>query len=164
MPDPVFKLSWDADGERTYETGVDRGVLYPMTNGSYGNGVAWNGLSQVTEKPSGAESTKIWADNIKYLDLISAEDFGATIQAYTYPDEFAECDGSAAALTGVYLGQQNRKKFGFCYRTRYGNDTQGTDYGYKLHIVYNCAAAPSEKSYETINDSPNAISFSWEPS
>lgn len=159
---PTYALTWDADGERFYETGVDRGVLYVKDTNGYGNGVAWNGLSQVTEKPSGAESTKIWADNIKYLDLISAEDFGCTIEAYTYPDEFAECDGSAAAVTGVYLGQQSRKKFGFCYRTRLGNDSLGTDYGYKLHIVYNCSAAPSEKSYETINDSPNAISFSWE--
>lgn len=162
MPDPVFKLVWDADGERTYETGVDRGVLFPKGSSGYEAGVAWNGLSQVSEKPSGAESTKIWADNIKYLDLISAEDFGCTIEAYTYPDEFAECDGSKAAVAGVYLGQQSRKKFGFCYRTRYGNDAQGTDYGYKLHIVYNCSAAPSEKTYETINDSPNAITFSWE--
>ena len=130
MPDPVFKLEWDKDGERTYETGVDRGVLYVKNaQGAYGAGVAWNGLSSVSEKPSGAESTAIWADDIKYLNLISAEDFGCTIEAYTYPDEFAECDGSAEAVTGVYLGQQPRKKFGFCYRTRYGNDALGTEYG-----------------------------------
>lgn len=162
MPTPAFKLNWDQDGERFYETGVDRGVLYVMGQSGYGAGVAWNGLSSVSEKPSGAESTAIWADNIKYLNLISAEDFAATIEAYTYPDEFAECDGSVAAVAGVYVGQQARKKFGFCYRTRFGNDTQGTEYGYKLHIIYNCSAAPSEKSYETINDSPEAISFSWE--
>jgi len=158
----TFKLEWDQDGERFYETGVDRGVLYVMSGNSYGNGIAWNGLSGVTEKPSGADSNAVWADNIKYLNLIAAEDFGATIEAYTYPDEFAECDGQAAATDGVYIGQQTRKKFGFCYRTRLGNDTQGTDLGYKLHLIYNCSAAPSERSYQTINDSPEAISFSWE--
>lgn len=159
---PTFKLQWDQDGERLYETGVDRGVLYVMEGNSYGAGVAWNGLSGVTEKPSGADSNAVWADNIKYLNLIAAEDFGATLEAYTYPDEFAECDGQAAATAGVYIGQQTRKKFGFCYRTRLGNDTQGTDLGYKLHLIYNCSAAPSERSYQTINDSPEAISFSWE--
>jgi hypothetical protein len=168
MPDPVaFNLVWDAEGQRTYETGVDRGVLYVAdssnaNNTGYASGVAWNGLSSVSENPSGAEATAIYADNIKYLNLISAEEFGATIEAYTYPDEFAQCDGSATPATGVYVGQQPRKKFGFCYRTRFGNDVDGTEYGYKLHLVYNATAAPSEKSYETINDSPEAITFSWE--
>lgn len=163
MPDPVaFNLSWDAEGQRTYETGVDRGVLYVKDSNGYGAGVAWNGLSSVSESPSGAEATAIYADNIKYLNLISTEEFGATVEAYTYPDEFAQCDGSAAPATGVYVGQQPRKKFGFCYRTRFGNDVDGTEHGYKLHIIYNATAAPSEKSYETINDSPEAITFSWE--
>lgn len=163
MPNPVaFNLSWDAEGQRTYETGVDRGVLYVKDSNGYGAGVAWNGLSSVSESPSGAEATAIYADNIKYLNLISTEEFGATVEAYTYPDEFAQCDGSAAPATGVYVGQQPRKKFGFCYRTRFGNDVDGTEHGYKLHIIYNATAAPSEKSYETINDSPEAITFSWE--
>lgn len=160
----MSKLVWDQDGQRTYETGVDRGVLYPRNAAGtgYNAGVAWNGLTSVAEKPSGAEATALYADNIKYLNLMSAEDFGGTIEAYTYPDEWAECDGSKAALAGVYLGQQPRKNFGLCYRTRYGNDTLGTEYGYKLHIIYNALASPSEKSYETINDSPDAIQFSWE--
>lgn len=158
----MSKLKWDQDSERLYETGVDRGVLYVKNSGVYGAGVAWNGLSSVSESPSGAEGNAIYADNIKYLNLISAEEFGATIEAYTYPDEFAECDGSAVAAAGVYIGQQPRKQFGLCYRTLLGNDTEGTEHGYKLHLIYNCQAAPSEKAYETVNDSPEAITFSWE--
>lgn len=162
MPDYTPVIVWDKTGEKIYETGVDHGVLYPIQNdGTFDNGVAWNGLSNVSQSPSGAEATAIWADNIKYLNLLSAEQFGATVEAYTYPDEFAECDGSKAVATGVYAGQQTRKKFGLCYRTRIGNDVDGTDHGYKLHLVYNCLAAPSEKAYQTINDSPEAISFSW---
>ena len=161
MPD-YARITWDDIGERIYETGVDHGVLYQIQqDGTFGAGVAWNGLSNVSQSPSGAEATPVWADNIKYLNLQSAEEFGCTIEAYTYPDEFAECDGSKAVTTGVYAGQQTRKKFGFCYRTRIGNDVNGTDHGYKLHLVYNCLAAPSEKAYQTINDSPEAISFSW---
>ena len=158
----MAKLVWDAEGQKTYETGVDHGVLYvKKSDGTYDKGVAWNGLSSVSESPSGAEATAIYADNIKYLNLISAEEFGATIEAYTYPDEFMECDGSAVAADGVYLGQQNRKPFGFVYRTRFGNDTEGTEHGYKLHLIYNAQAAPSERQYSTINDSPEAITFSW---
>ena len=161
MPD-YARITWDNTGERIYETGVDHGVLYQIQqDGTFGAGVAWNGLSNVSQSPSGAEASPVWADNIKYLNLQSAEEFGCTIEAYTYPDEFAECDGSKAVTTGVYAGQQTRKKFGFCYRTRIGNDVNGTDHGYKLHLVYNCLAAPSEKAYQTINDSPEAISFSW---
>ena len=161
MPE-YSRIVWDKTGEKIYETGVDHGVLYPIqSDGTFNNGVAWNGLSNVSQSPSGAEATAIWADNIKYLNLISAEEFGATVEAYTYPDEFAECDGSKAVAAGVYAGQQTRKKFGLCYRTRLGNDVDGTDHGYKLHLVYNCLAAPSEKAYQTINDSPEAISFSW---
>lgn len=158
------KLVWDKKGERTYETGVDRGVLYPATgvNGAYVAGVAWNGLSNVSERPSGAEATAIYADNIKYLNLISAEDFAATIEAYTYPDEFAVCDGTAEPATGLKIGQQPRKQFGLSYRTKIGNDSSGEEYGYKIHIIYGCYAAPSEKAYNTINDSPEAITFSWE--
>ena len=155
-------IVWDQIGERYYETGVDHGVLYVYDNGAYGTGVAWNGLTNVSEKPSGAEATALYADNIKYLNLISNEDFGATIEAYTYPDEFAQCDGSAAIATGVMIGQQKRKMFGFSYRTKMGNDTEGNDYGYKIHMVYGCTAAPTEKGYATINDSPEAITFSWE--
>lgn len=159
----MAKLVWDAEGQKTYETGVDHGVLYvKKSDGTYNKGVVWNGLSTVTESPSGAESNPIYADNIKYLNLVSAEEFGATIEAYTYPDEFAECDGSAAVVNGVYLGQQIRKQFGFVYRTKFGNDIEGTEHGYKLHLIYNAQAAPSEKGYETINDSPEAITFSWE--
>lgn len=159
----MSRLTWDNNGERLYETGVKQGVLYPIqTDGSYSKGVAWNGLTAVTESPSGAEATALYADDIKYLNLISNEEFGATIEAYTYPDEFAECDGSAALVDGVTLGQQNRKTFGLCYRTSLGNDVDGNDYGYKLHLVYGCLAAPSEKAYATINDSPEAITFSWE--
>jgi hypothetical protein len=156
-------LTWDQVGERFYETGVDHGVLYlPDTAGIYNTGVAWNGLTTVTESPSGAEASAQYADNIKYLNLISAEEFGATLEAFTYPDEFAECDGTALPSPGVAVGQQGRKLFGLSYRTRKGNDVEGTDLGYKLHLVYGCQAAPSEKAYATINDSPEAIAFSWE--
>lgn len=158
-----MELKWDETGKRFYETGVSKGVLYPMAdNGSYSKGVAWNGLTAVTESPSGAEATALYADDIKYLELMSNEEFGATIEAYTYPDEFAVCDGSAELKPGVKIGQQPRKSFGFCYRTALGNDVKNNDYGYKLHIVYGCKAAPSEKAYATINDSPEAITFSWE--
>ena len=156
------KLTWDASGERLYETGVKQGVLYVMGSNGYGDGVAWNGLTAITESPSGAESTPLYADDIKYLDLRSTEEFGATIEAYTYPDEFAACDGSASLADGVSIGQQARKMFGLCYRTTVGNDTDGTDHGYKLHLIYGATASPSEKAYETINDSPEAITFSWE--
>lgn len=163
MADPVYAaLNWDETGNKLYETGVDRGVLYPMGQNGYGTGVAWNGLTTVTETPSGAEATKLYADNIKYLEIRSAEEFGGTIEAYTYPDEWAECDGSAALVTGVYAGQQPRKVFGLCYRTVLGNDVDLDAHGYKLHIVYGCTASPSERSYATINDSPEAITFSWE--
>lgn len=164
MPDPVVysALSWDNTGDKLYETGVDRGVLYPMGQSGYGTGVAWNGLTGVTETPSGAEATKLYADNIKYREIRSAEEFGGTIEAYTYPDEWAECDGSAALMAGVYAGQQPRKVFGFCYRTILGNDVDLNSHGYKLHIVYGCTASPSERSYATVNDSPEAITFSWE--
>ena len=158
----MAKIEWDKTGERLYETGVKNGVLYVQEGGVYGNGVAWNGLTAVTESPSGAEATPLYADDIKYLNLLSTEEFGATIEAYTYPDEFAECDGSASLATGVMIGQQPRKAFGLCYRTTIGNDTEGNDHGYKLHIIYGALAAPSEKAYATINDSPEAITFSWE--
>lgn len=156
-------LTWDQVGERLYETGVDRGVLYlPDNTGDYVDGYAWNGLTTVTESPSGAESNPQYADNIKYLNLVSAEEFGATIEAFTYPDEFGQCDGTASPEPGIYLGQQGRRSFGLAYRTRLGNDLDGTDHGYKLHLVYGALAAPSEKAYATINDSPEAITFSWE--
>lgn len=159
----MSKLVWDQTGERLYETGVKQGVLYLQGEGGvYNKGVAWNGLTAVTESPSGAEATPLYADDIKYLNLMSAEEFGATIEAYTYPDEFAECDGSAAIATGVYIGQQVRKTFGLCYRTVLGNDVDSNDYGYKLHLIYGALAAPSEKAYATVNDSPEAITFSWE--
>lgn len=159
----MSKIVWDTVGERYYETGVKNGVLYPVqTGGLYNKGVAWNGLTAVTESPSGAEATALYADDIKYLNLLSNEEFGATIEAYTYPDEFAECDGSAALAAGVMIGQQKRKTFGLCYRTAVGNDVDGSDHGYKLHLVYGCLAAPSERAYATINDSPEAITFSWE--
>lgn len=159
----MSKLVWDKSGERYYETGVDHVVLYLQeSNGTYPEGVAWNGVTSVTETPSGAESTAIYADNIKYLNLISAEDFGATLEAYTYPDEFAECDGSATVTPGVTIGQQYRKSFGLCYRTVKGNDNAGNNLGYKLHLIYGAQASPSEKGYSTINDSPEAIAFSWE--
>lgn len=156
-------LTWDQVGERLYETGVDHGVLYlPDATGVYNIGVAWNGLTTVTETPSGAEPNAQYADNIKYLNLISAEEFGATIEAFTYPDEFSECDGTALPSPGVAVGQQGRKTFGLSYRTKVGNDVDGVDHGYKLHLVYGCQASPSEKAYATINDSPEAISFSWD--
>lgn len=155
-------LTWDNVGERLFETGVDKGVLYIPTNGIYDTGYAWNGLTAVTESPSGAEATAQYADNIKYLNLISAEDFGGTIEAFTYPTAFAQCDGTAYPQTGVSVGQQARKSFGFSFRTRLGNDTNGADNGYKIHLVYGALAAPSEKAYNTINDSPEATTFSWE--
>lgn len=159
----MSKIVWDKTGERLYETGVDHGVLYPVQeDGTYSLGVAWNGLTGITESPSGAEATPLFADNIKYLNLVSAEDFGCTIEAFTYPDEFAECDGSASIATGVNIGQQDRKTFGLSYRTIIGNDVESNGYGYKLHVIYGCLAAPSEKSYATVNDSPEAITFSWE--
>lgn len=156
-------LVWDKTGEHLYETGVDHGVLYPQDNtGAYPKGVVWNGLTAVTESPSGAEATALYADNIKYLNLTSAEEFAATVEAYTYPDEFELCDGSAEIATGVTIGQQTRTSFGLCYRTKLGNDVQSDAYGYKLHIIYGAKATPSERSYSTVNDSPEAITFSWE--
>ena len=161
----MSRITWDNAGERYYETGVKMGVLYPIqADGKYTKGVAWNGLTSVTESPSGAEASALYADDVKYLNLMSNEEFGATVEAYTYPDEFAECDGSAALADGVMLGQQKRKTFGLCYRTTLGNDVEGNDYGSKLHLIYGCLAAPSEKAYSTINDSPEAITFSWEVS
>lgn len=157
------KLVWDATGEHLYETGVDQGVLYLQNSGgAYPEGVVWNGLTAVTESPSGAEATDLYADNIKYLSLRSAETFGATIEAYTYPDEFGACDGTAEPISGVKLGQQNRAAFGLCYRTIIGNETDLNEHGYKLHLIYGATAAPSERAYNTINDSPEAITFSWE--
>lgn len=159
----MSKLVWDDTGKRLYETGVKNGVLYPLSDaGKYDTGVAWNGLTAVTEAPSGAESTPLYADDIKYLNLISTEEFGGTIEAYTYPEEFEQCDGSAELTKGVTIGQQPRKTFGLSYRTTLGNDVKNSDYGYKLHLVYGALAAPSEKAYATINDSPEAITFSWE--
>lgn len=156
------KLEWDKTGARLYETGIDRGVLYPYASGNPGTGVAWNGLTAVTESPSGAESNPQYADNIKYLNLRSAEEFGGTIEAFTYPEEWAECDGSKSPSKGVYFGQQTRKMFGLSYRTKLGNDTDGDDYGYILHLVYGATASPSERQYQTINDSPEPVTFSWE--
>ena len=165
----MAQLTWDQTGARTYETGVDRGVVYPYDSTKtgegqhpYGPGVAWNGLTQVSESPSGADANDLYADNIKYLSLRAAEDFGATIEAYTYPDEFAKLDGTQELATGVYIGQQSRGMFGLCYRTRIGNDTDGDSHGYKLHLIYGATAAPSDKAYESVNDSPDAITFSWE--
>lgn len=159
----MAQLTWDETGKRFYETGVDRGVLYLQNSqGAYTNGVAWNGLTAVTESPTGAEANPQYADNIKYLNLISAEQFGATIEAFTYPDEFAQCDGTATPSAGVSVGQQSRKTFGFAYRTKLGNDIAGSDYGYKLHLIYGAIAAPSEKAYATVNDSPEALTFSWD--
>jgi hypothetical protein len=158
----MAKLVWDKTGERLYETGVKNGVLYVQENGAYPAGVAWNGLTAVTESPSGAEATPLYADDIKYVNLMSAEEFGATIEAYMYPDEFAACDGSAALAEGVYIGQQTRKTFGLCYKTVVGNDVDKNEFGYKIHIIYGCLAAPSEKGYTSINDSPEAITMSWE--
>lgn len=161
----MAKLVWDQTGQRFYETGVKNGVLYVQdASGAYPKGVAWNGLTAVTESPSGAEATALYADDTKYLELFSAEEFGATIEAYTYPEEFEECDGSASIAEGVNIGQQDRKAFGLCYKTTVGNDVQGNNLGYKLHLVYGAKAAPSEKAYQTINDSPEAITFSWEVS
>lgn len=163
----MSKLTWDASGTRFYEKGVNHGVLYPWDDtlnnnaGGYGTGVAWNGLTGVTESPDGAEATDLWADNIKYASMRSAETFGGTIEAYTFPDEFYACDGSATPVSGMNMGQQARKSFGLCYRTEVGND-QNDSLGYKLHLVYGCKCSPSEKAYETINDSPDAITMSWE--
>ena len=155
------RIKWDQIGERLYETGTDRGVLYPFANGKYSTGVAWNGLTGVTQSPEGAEPTALYADNVKYLNLMSAEEFKATITAYMYPDEFAACNGEAEIATGVKIGQQTRSTFGLSYRTLIGNDTEGTNYGYNLHIVYGALASPSEKSYSTVNDSPEAMELSW---
>ncbi len=161
---PVGKLEWDATGKRRYETGVDHGVLYlrDASTGAYNRGYAWNGLTTVTESPSGAESSAQYADNIKYLNLVSAEEFGATVEAFTYPDEFALCDGTASPAKGLTIGQQARQTFGLAYRTRIGNDVEGDSLGYKIHLIYGAQAAPSEKAYTTVNDSPEALSFSWE--
>lgn len=158
----MTKLVWDQTGERFYETGVKNGVLYPQESGKYPKGVAWNGLTAVTQSPSGAEATPLYADDMKYLNLYSAEEFAATVEAYTYPDEFAECDGSAELAIGVSLGQQPRKAFGMAYKTVIGNDVDANKHGYKIHLIYGAMAAPSEKAYSTINDSPEAITFSWE--
>lgn len=160
----MSKLVWDNVGERLYETGVEKGVLYPFKSNAYQDGVAWNGLTAVNEKPTGAEANALYADNIKYLNLFSNEEFAATVEAYTYPDEFAECDGSAEIATGVSIGQQNRIPFGLSYVTKIGNDVDGADHGYKLHLVYGCQAAPTERNYSTINDSPEGVTFSWEVS
>lgn len=155
------KITWDNIGDRTYETGVDRGVLYPQKNGAYPNGVAWSGLTGITESPSGAEDTALYADNIKYLNLKSAEEFGLTLTCYTAPEEFDECNGEVSPVPGVKLGQQKRNTFGLCYRTKKGNDTEGEDHGYILHLAYGCSATPSERAYATVNDSPSAIEFSY---
>lgn len=158
----MSKIVWDKSGERFYETGVRNGVLYVQENGTYPKGVAWNGLTAVTESPSGAEPSPLYADDIKYLNLLSTEEFAATVEAYTYPPEFEECDGSASIAVGVNIGQQKRKPFGMSYKTVLGNDEENNSYGYKLHIIYGALAAPSEKAYASINDSPEAITFSWE--
>lgn len=158
----MSKIVWDEIGKREYETGVDHGVLYPQAEGTYPKGVAWNGLVSVSENPSGAEDNPLYADNMKYLNIKSAEELGLTIECYTYPDEWAQCDGSAELIPGVTLGQQKRNTFGLSYRTKVGNDTEGEDHGYKIHLVYGCSASPSEKSYQTVNDSPEAITFSYE--
>jgi hypothetical protein len=161
----MTRIAWDQVGERRYETGVDHGVLYiPDNTGSYDDGFPWNGLTAVTESPSGAEASPQYADNMKYLNLVSAEEFGATIEAFTYPDEFGQCDGTAQPEPGIYLGQQGRRSFGFSYRTLVGNDTEGTEHGYKIHLIYGALASPSEKANNTVNDSPEAVPFSWEVS
>ena len=161
----MAKLVFNGVGDRLFETGVKKGVLYVMGDeGQYENGVVWNGLTAVTEKPTGAETTNLYADDVKYVVIYGAEEFEATIEAYTYPEEFEQCDGSAVLTTGVNVGQQTRKTFAFCYTTSLGNDTQGQDFGYKIHIIYGCKAKPSEKSYSTINDSPEAVTFSWDVS
>lgn len=157
----MSKIIWDEIGKRIYETGVEKGVLYPCSKSGYGKGVPWNGLTAVTESPSGAEPTPLYADNIKYLTLMSNEEFGATIEAYTYPPEFEACDGSASISTGVSIGQQTRSKFGLSYVTKLGNDTEAIDYGYKIHLMYGALASPSEKGYSSINESPEALSCSW---
>ena len=158
----MARLVWDAIGERYFEVGVSKGVLFPYVNDSYGTGIAWNGLIGVSESPSGAEATALWADNIKYLNLMSAEEYAATIEAYTAPDEFGACDGTAEIASGVLVAQQKRRSFGFSYQTKIGNDVDNTDHGYKIHLVYGCLAAPSGKDYNTINDSPEAMTLSWE--
>ena len=159
----MAKLVFNNVGERLFETGVKNGVLYVMgEDGAYENGVVWNGLTAVTESPSGAETTPLYADDVKYVVIYAAEEFGATVEAYTYPEEFEQCDGSASIFDGITIGQQTRKSFGMCYKTSVGNDVQGQDFGYKIHIIYGAKAAPSEKSYSTINDSPEAVTFSWE--
>lgn len=160
----MAKLTWDTTGDRFFETGLDRGVLYVMKDGKYGTGVAWNGLTSVSESPEGAELTELWADGIKYANMRSAEDMKATVEAYTYPEEFEVCDGTASLVEGVTIGQQKRATFALCYRTLVGNDQDGTDHGYKIHIIYGATASPSEKQYQTVNDSPDAITFSWEMS
>lgn len=158
----MSRLKWDEVGTRTYETGVDHGVLYPQSDGKYPKGVAWNGLTSVSESPSGAEDNALYADNMKYLNIKSAEELSLTIGCYTYPDEWARCDGTAELIEGVSLGQQSRNTFGLSYRTKIGNDTEGEDHGYKIHLIYGCSASPSEKTYSTINDSPEAIEFSYD--
>lgn len=158
----MSRIEWDKTGERTYETGVDHGVLYPIENGNYPKGYAWNGLVNVSENPSGAEITKIYADNINYLNMISAEELGISIECYTYPDKWKECDGSAEVIEGVTVSQQKRKNFGLCYRTKVGNDVEGPNFGYKLHVVYGCMASPSERSHGTVNESPEAMTFSYD--
>lgn len=160
---PTYTITWDAPEDRLYETGVDHCVLYQRdSTGAYPSGVAWNGITAINENPTGADATKLWADNIKYLTLRAAEEYGFTIEAYTYPDEWMECDGSASVATGAFIGQQERKTFGLCYRTLIGDDIEHNDHGYKLHLVYGCSASPSGKNYQTVNDSPEAITFSWE--
>lgn len=158
----MSKLVWDQTGERRYETGVSQCALYPQVSGAYPKGVAWNGITAITESPSGAEASPLYADNIKYLNLIGNEEFGATVEAYTYPDEFAECDGSASIVKGVTIGQQTRKPFGLAYKTILGNDSEGAEYGYKLHLIYGAMASPSEKAYNSVNESPEAATMSWE--
>ena len=158
----MSRLVWDKTGDRLYETGVKQCVLYPQVSGAYPKGVAWNGITSVTESPSGAEPSPLYADDTKYLNLMSTEEFGASIEAYMYPEEFEACDGSAEIAPGVSIGQQKRQSFGLCYRTIIGNDTESNEHGYKLHIIYGALAAPSEKAYATVNDSPEAITFSWE--
>lgn len=158
----MSRIVWDKTGDRFYETGVEKGVLYPYADGAYNKGVAWNGLTAVTESPSGGEATALWADNIKYLNIMSTEELGATIEAYTYPDEFKACNGETEISAGVTIGQQSRSMFGLSYVTKIGNDTDGQDHGYKIHLIYGAMAAPSEKAYETTDDSVEAMTFSWE--
>lgn len=159
----MSKIKWDQTGERQFETGVSSGAFYPQNStGAYAVGYAWNGLTAVSEKPSGAEASPLYADNIQYLNLMSAEKFGATVEAFMYPEEFMECDGSAEIAAGITIGQQNRKAFGLAYKTLIGNDIDGQDHGYKLHLVYGCLAAPSEKNFQTVNENPEALTFSWE--